>query len=600
DNYNIKSTMADPDKKYLLQEAMKFYAEEAKNQLSFTDHADIGTDADELGVDEDGEDMELDLIINQTDAFEVMRPYFQKAVNICKTVLKRNHISGDQLDKLILVGGPTHSPLIRQMLREQVTQNVDTSIDPMTAVAVGAALYASTIDAEVDEKEIEVGTIKLELGYESTSVETLELVTVKLSEDSPLDKVWVEFFSADKSWSSGKTEIDKTGNVVDVNLVESKANMFSVIVYDVSGNALPCFPTEFTIIQGTKVMAAPLPYNIGIAVWGDVKKRAVFRMAEGLEKNKPVPTVGIVNDLKTTSRLRPGVSTDIVKIPVYQVDDFNEAKGRTAALYEYIADVIITGDDVDELIPEDSPVDLTLKVDTSEQMTLEAHFLASDIMVEKRLDTGKKQSIEEADRYVKEQLYSTQWRIDKLHRENIPTDELQKDLDMVKAEAENSSEKKAVLQHFKEVLRKIEDIDDKTAWDRLEKRLREKFAQVEKAQGECGNDKTALFVSQLRSQTDQAIRMKDVDLGHEVLSQLEKLYFNLTYVYQCIYFIQDSDRDFTKIQWKDSARARQLINKGLEECNNQPTEVKLRPIVFSILDLMPDEYITGNYGGLLK
>ena len=50
------------------------------------------------------------------------------------------------------------------MLREQITPNVDTSIDPMTAVATGAALYASTIDAEVSDEDIAVDTVKLEIG----------------------------------------------------------------------------------------------------------------------------------------------------------------------------------------------------------------------------------------------------------------------------------------------------------------------------------------------------------------------------------------------------------------------------------------------------
>lgn len=58
------------------------------------------------------------------------------------------------MSSLILVGGPTYSPIIRDMLKEEVTPNVDTSINPMTAVARGAALYASTIDANINEAEI--------------------------------------------------------------------------------------------------------------------------------------------------------------------------------------------------------------------------------------------------------------------------------------------------------------------------------------------------------------------------------------------------------------------------------------------------------------
>ena len=40
------------------------------------------------------------------------------------------------------------------MLKAEITPNVDTSINPMTAVARGAALYASTIDANINEAEI--------------------------------------------------------------------------------------------------------------------------------------------------------------------------------------------------------------------------------------------------------------------------------------------------------------------------------------------------------------------------------------------------------------------------------------------------------------
>ena len=160
--------------------------------------------------------------------------------------------------------------------------------------------------------------------------------------------------------SSGKVEIDSNGDVLEVNLLEGKANSFNVFCYDNKGNTLPCFPSEITIIQGSVVGAAPLPYNIGIATWNEDKRRGVFRMAKGLEKNKPLPATGVVNDLKTSNQLRPGLESDMLTIPIYQVDDFTEAEGKSASLYEHVADVVITGDDVDTLITENSLVDVTL------------------------------------------------------------------------------------------------------------------------------------------------------------------------------------------------------------------------------------------------
>lgn len=599
ENYDIEETLADPDKKEVLRDAMKTFAEDAKNQLSFKDKEDIISDLGDLGEDESGEGMELDLTITQDDLYDVMRPYFQKAVDICKELISRNNLTTQQISKLILVGGPTHSPLIRQMLKEQITPNVDTSIDPMTAVATGAALYASTIESEVSVEEVEVGTIMLEVGYESTSVETTEWVSARLANDSKLSKVWVELVRSDKAWSSGKVEVDKTGNVIEAVLVESKPNSFTVVAYDDKGNQVNCFPSEITIIQGSKVGAAPLPYNIGIATWSDSKQRAVFRMAKGLEKNKPVPATGVINDLKTTSQLRPGVEADVLKIPVYQVDDFSGAEGRSASLYEYVADILITGDDVETLIPADSSVDVTLKVDTSEQMTIEVHFLSTDVTVEKVLDTSKKQSIEDAVKRIDKELIEAQRSINQLENAGVDVDSLQSALDSVKEESENSSEKKAVLQHLKEVLRKIEDKDDETEWDRVETELREEFDRLEKAQNDLGNEKTAQIVEQLRSQTDQAIRSKDVKVGRNTLEQINSLFIHLTLLYQCMGFIEHYNRNFASVKWSDVSRARQLLNKGLETMNNNPSVDTLHPIVCSLIDLLPNDE-RASAGGMLR
>lgn len=586
ENYVIEGILSNPEKKEVLREAMKTYAEDAKNQLSFKEKEDILSNLGELGEDEEGEEIELDLTLTQAELYDVIRPYFQKAVDICKDLIKRNNLNSSQINKLILVGGPTHSPLIRHMLREQITSNVDTSIDPMTAVATGAALYASTLDANIEDNDIEVGTIMLDVGYESTSVETTEWVSAKLL-STHVNKVWVELVRSDKAWSSGKVEIDSIGNIIEAGLIESKPNSFSIVSYDEKGNQLPCFPNEITIIQGTKPGAAPLPYNIGIATWSETKKRPVFRMAKGLEKNKPVPATGVVNDLKTSNQLRPGIEEDLIKIPVYQVDDFSGAEGRTAALYEYVADIVITGDDIDVLIPADSSVDVTLKVDTSEQMLLEIHFLSTDTTVEKRLDTSKKQSIEDAEQRIDKELISAQRSIDQLSKSGVNTDNLQEALDRVKEEAHNSSEKKATLQHLKEVLRKIEDKDEETEWVRIEAELRKEFERLEKAQDDLGNEKTGQIVEQLRGQADQAIRSKDVKSGREIINQVESLYVHLTLLYQCIGLIENYNRRYDTIRWTDPSRARQLLSRGMEAINNNPTVEILHPIACGLIDLMP-------------
>ncbi len=599
ENYAVEGYLQDAGKKEVLREAMKTYAEDVKNQLSFKDKEDIISNLGDLGEDEEGEEIELDLTITQERFFEVVRPYFQKAVDICKNLVQRNHIAPSQISKLILVGGPTHSPLIRQMLKEQVTPNVDTSIDPMTAVATGAALYASTLDADVSEEEMQVGTVMLDINYDATTVETTEYVPVSLAPSSSPGKVYVEFVRGDKAWASGKMEIDAKGDVMELNLLEGKANTFSIVCYDDNGNTRPCFPNEITIIQGSVVGAAPLPYNIGIAIWNENKKRAVFRMAKGLEKNKPLPATGVVNDLKTTCQLRPGLSTDILSVPIYQVDDFTEAEGKSVSLYEHVADVVITGDDVDTLITEDSLVDITLKVDSSEQMKLEAHFLTTDATVEKLLKTDKKHTMLDTKAEIDRGLAEAETSMDSLSDSGIDVSDLRQELAAIRTDNDNTNEKKEVLNHLRELLRKVERLDANTEWQRVEQELREEFERLEKAQADLGNEKSAQLVNQLRGQTDNAIRTKNVKVARAVLEDITGLYVQLTMLYQCMAIIRRYNNRFTTVHWKDSSRARKLIDEELERINNHPDTEELRQLVLELFKLLPDDE-AANTGGLLK
>lgn len=584
DNYSIEGYLIDPVKKEILRDAMKTYAEKVKNQLSFKESEDVISDLGELGEDEDGEEFELDLSITQEEVYKVMRPLFQKAVDICKDLLKRNNLTKDQLSKLILVGGPTHSPLVRQMLREQVTSNVDTSINPMTAVAEGAALYASTIDNEVKEDELKSEDIVLDINFESMTVDTDLWVPVSLK--SGAESVMVQFVRSDNTWDSGKIEIDKNGNVVELNLVEGKPNSFRVECFDHQGSRLNCFPTEITIIQGSKVGSATLPYDISLAIYDEKKERDIIKPITGLERNKTVPATGIANGLHTNVQVRAGVDTDILRIPLYQADQ--GGTGKSAIFYEFVGEVEINGDDVDVTIPTNANVDITVKVDRNEQMTVDAYFPDQDVTVSKTIDTSKKQSIEDAKEFAEEQLPKAKRSIQNLRGEGHDVSDLERQLDSVENEHSNSTESKMVMQHLKEVLRKIEDFEDNTEWGRVEAELRDEFDRLEKANADLGNNKTNQAVNALRTQIDEVIRKQDVKMARELKEIANHLFFQLTMVYQCRYLIEDMNRDFDVIRWKDRKRARTLINQGLAEINNQPTREKLQPIAVALLELLPE------------
>ena len=161
---------------------MKQYAEEAKIQCSFNESYNLLADLGDIpGHDDDGEEFELDIQVDQAMMKDAIGPVFQQAIDLCKELLRRNgDLKGSDLTTLLLVGGPTYSPILRGMLKEQLTEKIDSSVDLMTVVAQGAALYASTIDvsAEVREESRDRTKVQLHLSYEATTVETDELVNV--------------------------------------------------------------------------------------------------------------------------------------------------------------------------------------------------------------------------------------------------------------------------------------------------------------------------------------------------------------------------------------------------------------------------------------
>lgn len=606
EDYDLTSYKQIAWKRKALQDALKEFAEEMRIELSFADSTSTyDKDLCLEQKDDNGNDIEINITITRQELAEVISPLYQKAVDICKSLLNRNNLSGSDITSLILVGGPTCSPIIRDMLREQVSRNVDISINPMTAVARGAALYASTIDANIDEESIKQTAksevVFLEIGYQSTSVGQSEWVSINIDKEKtgnncPQELI-VELSRNDGAWKSDRININMQGNLIEAFLLEGKPNTFKIHTYDFYGNAVETFPTEFTIIQGINIGAAPLPYNIGIAVYDNTKKRGVFEPAKGLEKNKPLPAVGTISEKRTTRTLRPGISSDILMIPIYQASGL-EAKGKTAALNKLFGEIVVTGDDIDTLIPENSTVEVTIRVDTSEHMKIDVYFPSVDFTVTKDLKILD-DSHEEAIKWINRELVEAQQSINKLANFGVKVDDLQKELNEIEANDKIVNESLKTQSNLKELLREIETLEDNTEWQRLEKEIREEFERLEKAQNELGDNKTAQIVEQLRVQTDNVIREKNVKMGREILEQISSLFVHLTLVYQCMGLIQDCHRRFGGIRWKDSSRARQLINKGLEEINGQPTVEKLHPIACSLIELMPDSE-AANANGLLR
>ena len=526
-NFSIESIINDDVKKVVLHDAMKHYAEEAKIQLWYKDSHNLLSGLGDIpGVDDEGNEFELDITISQTEMGKTVSPIFQKAITICNELLKRNHLSGNNLGTLILVGGPTYSPILRKMLKEQVTEKVDTSCDPMTVVAKGAALYASTIDSEIaDDKQFEVSPINLQVEYEPTTVENEEFVIIKIlkekTEGTIHDKCFAELVRCDKGWSSGKIAIDENGEVLEVALNAGKMNRFEIKLYDNFGNRLPCYPIEFSIIHGQKVGSTTLPYSIGTEAKSKATGKIVFRTIKGLEKNQSLPAIGIINSLKTDKDIFPGDKSTFIKIPIYQGD--YGAEGSRAIYNEHVFDILITGEYLPALLPAGSDIDISIKVDKSERIIISAFFPSLNYTIDIYVPNSQAKEIDLHRLFYILEKAKHQFRTIKQYLNWNEFSEIEKDIIQSESYINNAGndydKKKQALDYLRRVLRKLDDLQDAAEWPITEKGLKNAYYRLESAFKEFegrNEERIKEAIAQFKEQIPQVIKDENIKAAKEL------------------------------------------------------------------------------------
>lgn len=608
--FELANTLSDETTLQTLRQSLKFFAEEVKVKMSFQERFNLLTDLGIIPlVDDEGEELELDIEITQADMERVLRPVFQKAIDICINLLERNNLTAANLEYFILVGGPTMSPVLRKMLTEQIMPP-DTSVDPMTIVSTGAALYASTVNVSesVREESRDKSKLQLELTFESTTVENEEWVAIKLlpekCEGRIPSTVFVELERGDKAWSSGRQVITAMGDLLETQLLSKQTNTFTVLAYDEQGNRVACEPTSFSIIQGSVIGSATLPNTFGIELKQRTTGKITFAGVKGLEKNQPLPAKGVMNALKTQKPIRPGMAQDFIKIPLYQGE--HGAEGTRAIYNHHVYDLLITGAELPSLLPENSDVDLTIDVDRSQNLTVSAYFPYLDHTVELQVDKGVKESVtsEYLDNELQKALgvirelresgqYQNDTRLDAISNKMAEIDH------NFNVNKEDTDTRNQTLSNLRESLKKLDALSDEKEWPTLEKEIREELARLEVIQVELGNEKTQPLVTDMKTKATAVFAGKDVKLGNILLGQINTLFFQMTMIYQCINFVDQHDKQFAIFSWKDAGRARTLLNQAKDIIVQDPSVEKLQPIIVSIIALLPDHQQPGDDDSIL-
>ena len=117
-------------------------AETAKKQLSDHPFARI---AEEYLAEKDGAPVNLDLELSRSEYEEMIRPFIEETLGAIHIALESASLTSSQVDEILLVGGATRTPLIRERLTEVFGKLPRGEVDPDLCVAMGAAIQGASI-----------------------------------------------------------------------------------------------------------------------------------------------------------------------------------------------------------------------------------------------------------------------------------------------------------------------------------------------------------------------------------------------------------------------------------------------------------------------
>ncbi|MBI3858641.1 MAG: molecular chaperone DnaK [Thaumarchaeota archaeon] len=152
---------------------LKEAAERAKIELSNLTSTDV--DLPFMASDQAGP-KNLHYTLTRTKLEEVSRPIVSKTEETIRRVMNDAKLTPSQVDKVILIGGMTRMPLVRKFVEDIAGKQAERGVDPMEAVAIGAAIQGAVLAGDI--KDI----LLLDVTPLSLGVETLGGIVEKLIE----------------------------------------------------------------------------------------------------------------------------------------------------------------------------------------------------------------------------------------------------------------------------------------------------------------------------------------------------------------------------------------------------------------------------------
>ncbi|MFV9629780.1 MAG: molecular chaperone DnaK [Methanosarcinales archaeon] len=148
-------------------------AEKAKIELSTTMQTTINLPfitANQAGP------KHLEMTLTRAKLEELVMPIIVKTRQPIEQSIKDAGLTTSDIASIIMVGGPTRMPVVQKFVSDIIGKKVESSVDPMECVAMGAAIQAGVLEGDVKD------VLLLDVTPLSLGIETLGEVSTKLIE----------------------------------------------------------------------------------------------------------------------------------------------------------------------------------------------------------------------------------------------------------------------------------------------------------------------------------------------------------------------------------------------------------------------------------
>jgi molecular chaperone DnaK len=254
---------------------------------------------------------------------------------------------------------------------------LDFSVNPLTVVARGAAIFAGTQRLDLPAGDRTAGEYSIRLEHKPVGAETEPLVGGKVtgSGGEDLTGFTIEFTNLESRppWRSGRIAIDADGTFVTTLLAErGRLNAFAIVLRTHSGDARKANPDRLNYTIGLAITDQPLIHSISVA-------KANNQVQLCLGKGTPLPARKRVV-LRQAHEVRRGQQGAVIRVPIV------EGENARADRNTKIGDLEIAAATIARDVPAGSEIEVTLSMDQSRTLTAVAFIPILDAEFEAAFD----------------------------------------------------------------------------------------------------------------------------------------------------------------------------------------------------------------------